>query len=68
MFCVQEEVDFINQKDVKKSVEGFTRQIGTTVYQVNVIFDENAVDSFEDKLLHLLKNDLFLGETSNNDN
>lgn len=58
----------MKQEDMKKGAEGFTRQIGTTVYQVNVIFNENAMESFEDKLLHLLKNDLSLGEASNNDN
>lgn len=58
----------MKQEDVKKGAEGFTRQIGTTVYQVHVIFNENDMESFEDKLLHLLKNDLSLGEASNNDN
>ena len=46
----------------------FTKRIGTTVYQVNVFFDENAEKSFEEKLMHLMSNDLPLGEISNNDN
>lgn len=46
----------------------FTKRIGTTVYQVNVFFDENAEKSFEEKLMHLMSNDLSLGETSNSDN
>ena len=44
----------------------FTKRIGTTVYQVNVFFDENAEKSFEEKLMHLMSNDLSLGEISNN--
>ena len=44
----------------------FTKRIGTTVYQVNVFFDENAEKSFEEKLMHLMSNDLFLVEISNN--
>lgn len=46
----------------------FTKRIGTTVYQVNVFFDENAEKSFEEKLMHLMSNDLSLGVISNNDN
>ena len=46
----------------------FTKSIGTTVYEVNVFFDENAEKSFEEKLMHLMSNDLSLGETSNSDN
>jgi len=38
-----------------KVTEGFQRQIGTTVYQVNVFFDKETEDSFEDRLLHLPK-------------
>lgn len=50
-----------------KATEGFQRQIGTTVYQVNVIFSKQTEESFEDKLLHLLKNDLsFAQKDSNN--
>ena len=44
----------------------FTKRIGTTVYEVNVFFDENAEKSFEEKLMHLMSNDLFLVEISNN--
>ena len=46
----------------------FIKRIGTTVYEVNVFFDENAEKSFEEKLMHLMSNDLSLGETSNSDN
>jgi len=38
-----------------KVTEGFQRQIVTTVYQVNVFFDKETEDSFEDRLLHLPK-------------
>ena len=44
----------------------FIKRIGTTVYEVNVFFDENAEKSFEEKLMHLMSNDLFLVEISNN--
>ena len=44
----------------------FIKRIGTTVYQVNVFFDENAEKSFEEKLMHLMANDSSLGEISNN--
>lgn len=46
----------------------FTKRIGTTVYQVNVFFDVNAEKSFEEKLMHLMANDLSLGEINNNNN
>ena len=46
----------------------FTKRIGTTVYQVNVFFDENAEKSFEEKLMHLMSTDLSLGEIGNSDN
>ena len=36
----------------------FTKRIGTTVYQVNVFFDEDAKTSVEDKLMRLISNDL----------
>ena len=46
----------------------FIKRIGTTVYQVNVFFDENAEKSFEEKLMHLMSTDLSLGEIGNSDN
>ena len=46
----------------------FIKRIGTTVYKVNVFFNENAEKSFEEKLMHLMSNDLSLGVISNNDN
>lgn len=50
----------MERENTVKATEGFQRQIGTTLYQVNVIFSKQTEESFEDKLLHLLKNDLSL--------
>ena len=58
----------MEQKKVQENVKQFTRRIGTTLYQVNVFFDESAEKSVEDKLLHLLSNELSLVTISNNDN
>ena len=58
----------MEQQKMQQNTGSFTKHIGTTVYQVNVFFDENAEKSFEDKLLHLMSNDLSLGEIGNNDN
>ncbi len=58
----------MEQKLEKTNSNSFTRRIGTTVYQVNVFFDEKAEKSFEEKLMHLMANDLSLREISNNDN
>ena len=58
----------MEQKKVQENANRFTRRIGTTLYQVNVFFDESAEKSVEDKLLHLLSNELSLVTISNNDN
>ena len=39
----------------------FTKRIGTTVYQVNVFFDENAEKSFEEKNRLIIQQILFKG-------
>lgn len=36
----------------------FTKKIGQTTYKVNVFFAENTEAAFEDKLLHLMANDI----------
>ena len=36
----------------------FTKKIGQTTYKVNVFFSENTTATFEDKLLHLMANDI----------
>ncbi|MFI3215015.1 MAG: hypothetical protein R3Y24_17035 [Eubacteriales bacterium] len=46
-----------NEKS-KNDVNGFTKQIGTTIYQVNVFFDEQATLGFEEKMWHLISNDM----------
>lgn len=46
-----------NEKS-KNDVNGFTKQIGTTIYQVNVFFDEQATLGFEEKMWRLISNDM----------
>lgn len=36
----------------------FTKKIGRGIYKVNVYFNENSRESFDDKLLRLIKNDI----------
>ncbi|MGN1204651.1 MAG: transposon-encoded TnpW family protein [Lachnospiraceae bacterium] len=36
----------------------FTKKIGQTTFRVNVYFAENTTATFEDKLLHLMENDI----------
>ena len=57
----------MEQKKQEMGSNSFTKRIGTTVYQVNVFFDEDAKTSVEDKLMRLISNDLSIG-TSNNVN
>ena len=44
-----------NKEQVMSS---FTKKIGQTTYKVNVFFAENTTATFEDKLLHLMENDI----------
>lgn len=44
-----------NKEQVMSS---FTKKIGQTTYKVNVFFAENTTATFEDKLLHLMANDI----------
>lgn len=46
-----------NEKS-KNDVNGFAKQIGTTIYQVNVFFDEQATLGFEEKMWRLISNDM----------
>ena len=48
----------MEQKKQESGSNSFTKRIGTTVYQVNVFFDEDAKTSVEDKLMRLISNDL----------
>ena len=36
----------------------FTKKIGQTIFKVNVYFAENTTATFEDRLLHLMVNDI----------
>lgn len=42
----------------KQETSSFTKKIGQTTYKVNVFFAENTTVTFEDKLLHLLANNI----------
>lgn len=42
----------------KQEMSSFTKKIGQTTYMVNVFFAENSTATFEDKLLHLMANDI----------
>ena len=35
----------------------FTKRLGSTVYEVNVYFNQDAKEKMEDKILRLIKND-----------
>ena len=47
----------------KNDSSGFTKQIGATIYQVNVFFDETATLGFEDKIWRLISNDITYEQT-----
>lgn len=50
---------FMEQTTNKEQVmSSFTQKIGQTTYKVNVFFAENTTATFEDKLLHLMANDI----------
>lgn len=40
---------------IEKPQSAFTKRIGNTTFKVRVHFAESTTDTFEDKLLHLLK-------------
>jgi hypothetical protein len=39
----------------------FTREVGSTLFKVNIYFDEAETERLEDKLIRLMKNDLDFG-------
>ena len=39
-------------------MSSFTKRKGQTTYKVNVFFAENTTATFEDKLLHLMANEI----------
>ena len=42
----------------ERAISSLTKKIGQTTYKVNVFFAENTTATFEDKLLHLMANDI----------
>lgn len=42
----------------ERAMSSFTKRKGQTTYKVNVFFAENTTATFEDKLLHLVVNDI----------
>lgn len=42
----------------ERAMSSFTKRKGQTTYKVNVFFAENTMATFEDKLLHLMENDI----------
>ncbi len=42
----------------ERAMSSFTKKIGQITYKVNVFFAENTTATFEDKLLHLMANDI----------
>lgn len=45
-------------ENTERVMSFFTKKIGQTTYKVNVFFAENTTATFEDKLLHLMTNDI----------
>ena len=42
----------------EQAMSSLTKKIGQTTYKVNVFFAENTTATFEDKLLHLMANEI----------
>ena len=42
----------------ERAMSSFTKRKGQTTYKVNVFFTENTTATFEDKLLHLMANEI----------
>ena len=45
-------------KTMEQVTSTFTKKVGQTTYKVNVFFAENTTATFEDKLLHLMANEI----------
>lgn len=61
MFAFQEGGGILMEqtKTMKPITSTFTKKVGqTTTYKVNVLFAENTTSTLEDKLLHLMVNDI----------
>ena len=44
--------------NTEQVMSSFTKRKGQTTYKVNVFFAENTTATFEDKLLHLMANEI----------
>ena len=42
----------------ERAMSSLNKKIGQTTYKVNVFFAENTTATFEDKLLHLMANEI----------
>ena len=51
----------------EQGMASFTKKIGQTTFRVNVYFAENTTATFEDKLLHLMENDIAKRKVSTSD-
>ena len=60
MFVFQGGGEIIMEQTTNKEqvMSSFTKKIGQTTFKVNVFFAENTTSTFEDKLLHLMVNDI----------
>ena len=50
-----------------QGMSSFTKKIGQPTFRVNVYFAENTTATFEDKLLHLMENDIAKRKVSTSD-
>ena len=48
-------------KKQDETANTFTKKIGRTTYKVRVYFNPNSKESFNDKLLRIIKNDIASG-------
>ena len=51
----------------EQGMSSFTKKIGQTTFRVNLYFAENTTSTFEDKLLHLMENDIAKRKVSTSD-
>ena len=67
MFVLQGGGEIIMEQTASKerALSSFTKRKGQTTYKVNVFFAENTTSTLEDKLLHLMVNDIANRKKSN---
>lgn len=51
----------------EQGMSSFNKKIGQSTFRVNVYFAENTTATFEDKLLHLMENDIAKRKVSTSD-